>query len=139
MLESTNSFILSVPGQMFVWIGKDASKMERQKSMLYAQSFLQGKDKPMHTPVVRVVQGSEPATFTSKFCAWHDTPFVAPLSDAVAPDAASIAMLMAEHDIEARKSSSTSRSVSAHACARMLRCQTGGCCHAVVSNRRVVV
>ena len=126
VLESTDSFILSVPGQMFVWIGKEASKMERQKSMLYAQSFLQGKNKPMHTPVVRVVQGSEPAIFTSKFYAWHDTPVVAPLSDAAAPDAASIAVSMAEYDIEARKSSSTAQSVCAHAYGCMSWCHTGG-------------
>ena len=74
MLEATGCFILSFPRGLCVWVGREASKGERHKALLYAQSFLQGKKLPMWTPLCRVVEGSEPSLFTCHFTDWCALP-----------------------------------------------------------------
>ena len=70
MLRSREAFLLVADSELWVWVGRRASKGEKQKAMLYAQSFLQGKQLPAHTPVTRVVEGAEPPRFASHFAAW---------------------------------------------------------------------
>ena len=70
LLDASDAYILAAPAEIWIWIGDGATKSERQKAMLYAQSFLQGKQRPPHTPVTRVVKGAEPTLFTCKFTNW---------------------------------------------------------------------
>ena len=71
LLSSTESFLLVSGARLWVWVGREAVTGERQKAMLYAQSFLQGKGLPLWTPVTRIVEGAEPAAFTACFDAWR--------------------------------------------------------------------
>ena len=71
MLSSTESFLLVNGARLWVWVGREAVAGERQKAMLYAQSFLQGKGLPLWTPVTRIIEGAEPAAFTACFDAWR--------------------------------------------------------------------
>jgi len=70
MLDPDDAFILAAPSEVWIWIGSRAAKVEREKAMVYAQSFLKGKKRPPWTPVTRVVQGAEPTLFTCKFVNW---------------------------------------------------------------------
>ena len=74
MLSSTESFLLVSGARLWVWVGREAGTGERQKAMLYAQSFLQGKGLPLWTPVTRIIEGAEPAAFTACFDAWRPLP-----------------------------------------------------------------
>ena len=74
MLSSTESFLLVSGARLWVWVGREAVTGERQKAMLYGQSFLQGKGLPLWTPVTRILEGAEPAAFTACFDAWRPLP-----------------------------------------------------------------
>ena len=50
LLRSTESFLLVSGARLWVWVGREAAGGERQKAMLYAQSFLQGKGNPKPNP-----------------------------------------------------------------------------------------
>ena len=71
MLDPSDAFVVAETSELWIWVGSQKSRAERSKSMLYAQSFLQGKTLPSATPIARVVQGAEPMLFTSRFADWH--------------------------------------------------------------------
>ncbi|XP_071396407.1 scinderin isoform X2 [Centroberyx affinis] len=71
-LAEDDVMLLDVWDQVFVWIGKDANKVERTESLKSAKKYIEtdpgGRDKL--TPVVIVKQGHEPPTFTGWFLGW---------------------------------------------------------------------
>ncbi|KAL3899252.1 MAG: hypothetical protein SGPRY_012675 [Prymnesium sp.] len=70
MLDASDAFILVTAKELWVWVGSKAVKVQRDKAMVYAQSFLKGKKRDPRTPVTRVVQDAEPTLFTSRFVNW---------------------------------------------------------------------
>jgi hypothetical protein len=67
-LDSKEVFILDIGKQVFVWIGKDASKNERAKAIQFGTEHVvaSGRDKN-HVAVTRVTQGSELKSFLEHF------------------------------------------------------------------------
>ncbi|XP_042200238.1 advillin-like, partial [Callorhinchus milii] len=71
-LSEGDVMLLDTWDQIFLWIGKDANKTERQESLSTAQKYLithpSGRD--VDTPIIIIKQGFEPPTFTGWFVAW---------------------------------------------------------------------
>jgi len=67
MLNTNEVFILDVGHTVYAWIGKGASKAERANGIKFATDYLKNNNRPMHTPVVRVMEGAEPKAFLSEF------------------------------------------------------------------------
>eukprot|EP01083_Nonionella_stella_P073708 199552_1 len=62
-LLSDDVFVVDKGDILFVWVGKDASFSEKRKGMKYACDYLAKEARPMHTPVVRCVEGAECSEF----------------------------------------------------------------------------
>lgn len=58
-LESKDAFLLDVGCQLFVWIGKGASKGERAKGLALAQDYAKKNNRPAFLPLTRVLEGGE--------------------------------------------------------------------------------
>ncbi|NXO63622.1 VILI protein, partial [Phainopepla nitens] len=71
-LEESDVYLLDTWDQVFLWIGKDANKSEKEAAAVMAQEYLRshpsGRD--LDTPIIVVKQGYEPPTFTGWFLAW---------------------------------------------------------------------
>lgn len=72
-LNSNDSFIID-NGQdgIWVWVGKRASKKEREEALRNAQGFITKKGYPAHTQVSRIVEHGEPPEFKTLFKDWKD-------------------------------------------------------------------
>jgi len=66
-LVSDDVMIVDVGIQVYAWIGKGASKQERAKGIKFATDYLETNKRPNSTPVVRALEGSEPAGFWTHF------------------------------------------------------------------------
>jgi len=66
-LDTNDAFILDNGSEIFVWIGKKASKDERRLAMQYAQQYLQENNRPAYLPISRVIEGGENAVFDLNF------------------------------------------------------------------------
>ena len=65
LLDDSDAYLLVGSAGVWVWIGSNASKTERSKAMLYAQSYIKGKGRPDTTPIARIVQNSEHPAFVA--------------------------------------------------------------------------
>ncbi|KAJ1488112.1 hypothetical protein T484DRAFT_1887988 [Baffinella frigidus] len=67
-------YILDIWSELFVWIGPDATEVERAGVESLAQAFTQrqGQDR-QGTPISTVLAGKEPRSFTCHFLGWDDT------------------------------------------------------------------
>lgn len=72
LLKSEDSFILDAGTVLFVWIGRQATKGEKEKAMQNAQDFITSKKYPHWTQVQRIVQNGETAPFKQYFTTWRD-------------------------------------------------------------------
>ncbi|XP_063703384.1 gelsolin-like [Culicoides brevitarsis] len=72
MLKSDDCFILDTGSSIYVWVGKKATKQEKEKSMQHAQMFLSTKKYPSWTEIHRTVEGAETAPFKQYFATWRD-------------------------------------------------------------------
>jgi hypothetical protein len=70
LLQTNDVFILDLGATIFVWIGKGSNSVERKEGMMLAQRYLEQTGKPMHTPVVRIVEGAETPAFKGEFFQW---------------------------------------------------------------------
>ncbi|RLN78456.1 hypothetical protein BBJ28_00016844, partial [Nothophytophthora sp. Chile5] len=70
VLKTEDVFVVDVGDEVFVWVGKGASDVERKNSTTVAVNYLKKEGRPAHTPVTRVVEGGEPPVFTALFKAW---------------------------------------------------------------------
>jgi len=66
-LNSDDAFILDAGGQVFVWIGKGATKNEKREAMAYAVRYLGDQGRSADVPICRVMDGQEPAEFWQAF------------------------------------------------------------------------
>jgi hypothetical protein len=66
-LDSNDAFILDNGVEVFVWIGKRASRDERKFGMQYAERYLKDNGRPPFTPISRVVEGGENSVFELNF------------------------------------------------------------------------
>eukprot|EP00164_Ancoracysta_twista_P003232 GFYU01004318.1.p1 GENE.GFYU01004318.1~~GFYU01004318.1.p1 ORF type:complete len:812 (-),score=336.28 GFYU01004318.1:98-2533(-) len=71
-LDTKDTFIIDDETQLFVWIGKGATKDERASGMKVATDFLAKNNRPAHTPITRVVEGGETPMFKQQFSDWTD-------------------------------------------------------------------
>ena len=62
-LDSSDVFILDAGREIFVWVGSGASDAERRNAMPTAQAYLHANNKPIHTAVHCVNEGT---TFTNE-------------------------------------------------------------------------
>jgi len=63
LLDSNDVFILDSGAELFVWIGKGASKEEKRKGMTFAQDYLKKYNRPLTMPISRILQGGENEVF----------------------------------------------------------------------------
>jgi len=63
LLKSEDVFIFDIGSEIYVWIGKGASKKERSQAMSYASKYLKTYDRPMQMPVTQVFEGGENEVF----------------------------------------------------------------------------
>lgn len=73
LLDGNDCFILDAESDIFVWVGKGATKEERKQSMIHATQYLKQTGKPAHTPITRVPEGGETPLFKGKFKVWPET------------------------------------------------------------------
>jgi hypothetical protein len=67
LLDSDDVFIFDIGFEVFVWVGRGASKLERRTALQYAQDYLMAYKKPLHTPISRVLEGGENEVFELSF------------------------------------------------------------------------
>uniref|UniRef100_A0A915JM93 Gelsolin-like domain-containing protein n=1 Tax=Romanomermis culicivorax TaxID=13658 RepID=A0A915JM93_ROMCU len=68
MLDSNDCFILDAASSgIYVWIGKNGNNEERKNSMQWAKSYIEMMNKPVWTPIVRVLDDAEPSVFLQWF------------------------------------------------------------------------
>ncbi|XP_077974564.1 villin-1-like [Styela clava] len=71
-LDEDDVMLLDTFSEIYLWIGKNANKLEKESSMATAIEYLThdpcGRDKD--TPIITIKQGFEPPTFTGWFTAW---------------------------------------------------------------------
>jgi hypothetical protein len=70
MLDPNDVFIVDTGSELFVWVGKGATKEEKRQGMGNATKYLSDNNRPSWVPVTRVVQGAEPPAFQSQFADW---------------------------------------------------------------------
>lgn len=56
---------------IFSWIGRRATKAEKEEALKKAQEFLRTKNYPSWTTITRVIEGGEPSTFKQFFAGWR--------------------------------------------------------------------
>lgn len=66
-LDSKDAFVLDNGAEVFVWIGRGASKLEKKKGMSYAQQYLVDNNRPKFMPISRVMEGGENEVFNMNF------------------------------------------------------------------------
>jgi len=66
-LDSKDAFILDNGIEIFVWVGKGASKEEKSKGLAYASDYLFKNNRPKTMPLSRILEGSENDAFTRSF------------------------------------------------------------------------
>jgi len=64
-LESGDVFICDFGLTLYIWIGKEANKAEKQKAMIHAVTYLQDEGRSANIPVCRVIEGREPDHFVT--------------------------------------------------------------------------
>jgi gelsolin len=64
-LDSNDAFILDAGYEVFVWIGKGASKEERSKGLAHATDYLFKNNRPRTLPISRVIEGGENDAFNA--------------------------------------------------------------------------
>jgi len=66
-LDAKEVYILDLNHTVYSWIGKEASPAERANGIKFATDYLKKSNRPLSIPVIRVLQGAEPASFLAEF------------------------------------------------------------------------
>ena len=70
MLDTNDVFLMDNHAEVFVWIGKGATELERRGGMKVANDYCVEGHRPKGTKVVKVAEGAEPTTFKQNFESW---------------------------------------------------------------------
>lgn len=62
----------TITSGIFVWIGRQSTKKEKEESIKKAEEFLKAKNYPHWTQITRVVEYGEPSPFKEYFSSWID-------------------------------------------------------------------
>ncbi len=63
MLDPMDAFILDCQTEIFAWVGKGATQLEKNEAMTVARKFLVKFNRPNWTPITRILEGSETTIF----------------------------------------------------------------------------
>jgi gelsolin len=66
-LKSEDVFFVDNGHTIYVWIGSGTTKNEKSMAIQYATDFLKAAGRPLSTPILRVLEGNEPASFSREF------------------------------------------------------------------------
>lgn len=69
--EPDDVLIVDVGRVIYVWLGPSCNGAEKKEAMVRAQNFLFSSGRPVHTPIIRVSGGMEPANFWKCFGCEH--------------------------------------------------------------------
>jgi len=67
MLDSNDVFVCDTGAEIFSWIGKGASRQERDGALQYAQEYLNRYNRPAFLPITRILEGGENPVFDLAF------------------------------------------------------------------------
>jgi len=74
LLHSNKTFMLTAgPKNIYLWIGRQTSKLERRTANEVAEKFKKDNEYPSSTPIELVLEGLETSSFTQFFPSWDDT------------------------------------------------------------------
>ncbi|PIK45358.1 hypothetical protein BSL78_17779 [Apostichopus japonicus] len=71
-LNTKNVYILDCNADLFVWIGRQSSRLVRAAALKLAQEVCNMLTRPSNALVIRVLEGTEGAVYKSKFSGWDD-------------------------------------------------------------------
>eukprot|EP01028_Stygiella_incarcerata_P005809 TRINITY_DN2410_c0_g1_i1.p1 TRINITY_DN2410_c0_g1~~TRINITY_DN2410_c0_g1_i1.p1 ORF type:complete len:838 (+),score=297.66 TRINITY_DN2410_c0_g1_i1:148-2661(+) len=73
-LLSEDVFILDVFSSVFVWVGKECTKREKESGFQIASDYVKKANdaRDPEVPIIRVDEGHEPKLFTCNFLGWTD-------------------------------------------------------------------
>ncbi|ORZ23091.1 hypothetical protein BCR42DRAFT_128972 [Absidia repens] len=71
MFDSKDVFILDVSHEIFVWVGRKASRKERRHGLQYAQDYLKESELPPFTPICQIQEGAEDELFEAQLEGWQ--------------------------------------------------------------------
>jgi len=63
MLDPNDVFICDAGHTLFAWCGSGSNENEKSNAIPYATQYLSDHGKPMHTPIVRILEGKETKEF----------------------------------------------------------------------------
>jgi gelsolin len=66
-LDSNDVFILYTGAEVFAWVGKKASTVEKKTALQFAQEYVQKAGLPPYISVARILEGGENEIFESFF------------------------------------------------------------------------
>lgn len=69
MINSNDAFIVDVVSEVFVWVGKGASKEEKSKGMRFGVDYVKEQDR-IGCPIAKFIEGRESAQFKNYFKGW---------------------------------------------------------------------
>ena len=73
LLFSNKTFMLTAgPKNIYLWIGRQTSKLERRTANEVAEKFRNDNKMPRNTKIELVLEGIETASFKQFFPAWDD-------------------------------------------------------------------
>jgi len=62
-LDSNDCFVFDGGFEIFIWVGKGATKQEKDKAMEFAVEYMKKNNRPTTLPVTRVLEGAEAPSF----------------------------------------------------------------------------
>lgn len=66
-MDTNDTYILELPKQIYIWIGREANTEEKKNALIIGKSFLKAHNKPKGTRVTRIVEKAEDSLFKSFF------------------------------------------------------------------------
>lgn len=70
MLKHDDAHLVDITSEIFVWVGKGASKDEKKNAMKYGTDYLKQNNKPSYINITRVMDGKETNAFKGQFKDW---------------------------------------------------------------------
>jgi len=63
--DTNDAFIFDVGPQVFAWIGRGSNANERKGALQHAADYLKSSGRPLHLPIIRILEGGENEIFES--------------------------------------------------------------------------